>query len=534
MERMGGDLRNLIDHGVRCVGDGRMPYVDGQMPFDYSDTIKMMIDISQGMQDLHSCGLIHRDLKAANILVTPLPLDSHLGEVLIESVELEQDLESFYFYVRIGDYESSDDIVGTGFWRPPEVLQSLKDRTEPVKWSFAGDVYSFGMLCYELLSGRIPFEKHLKDLPESYDVVLSGQRPELPPHVNLKMTELLNSCWQMEPEKRPGWTEIIGSLSKELESHRPPGQGPRFYRRMKVGIPKAENQTTVLASPSSSSASPVSLGMQASSSRMESLPNSEHQTPGSFSSTGLLKMQQRGTGPVKSQALPIIWEEDYKFAEWEKILVWREVFQRHDIPNGKAALKALMPRGVARALEDIAAVEVDAESRFREAGAAWFAAMESWVRLTPAAPEDWEVIQQFFKNFSSNPTILDRFDDGRVEYPVRFIHSWTRIREALGAWGEERPVEFEAWKEACVQNTVTKTWRASCSEILNLQERILEIKISPAGKVESGWKADMDLELLKDFNSLLDRKKSRVFVRVKNLRELFRKLKCPFHFSPLS
>ncbi|CAM6029168.1 unnamed protein product [Sphagnum balticum] len=346
MEGMGGDLRNLIDHGVRYVGDGRRPYVDGQMPFDYSDTIKMLIDISQGMQDLHSCGLIHRDLKAANILVTPLPLDSHLGEVLIESVELEQDLESFYFYVRIGDYESSDDVVGTRFWRPPEVLQSLQDGTKPVKWSFAGDVYSFGMLCYELLTGCIPFEKHLLT---AYDVVLSGQRPELPPHVNPKMTELLHSCWQMEPEKRPGWTEIIESLSEELEAH-PPGQGPRFYRRMKFGIPKAENQTTVVASSSSSSASPVSLGMQASSSRLESLPNSEHQTPGSFSSTGLVEMQQQGTGPVKSQALPIIWEEPYDFRELENIVVWRELLQGHDIPNGAAALNAL----VSRALEDIA------------------------------------------------------------------------------------------------------------------------------------------------------------------------------------
>ncbi|CAK9201894.1 unnamed protein product [Sphagnum troendelagicum] len=38
---------------------------DGRMPFDYSDTtpIKMMMDIARGMEDLHSCGLIHRDLK---------------------------------------------------------------------------------------------------------------------------------------------------------------------------------------------------------------------------------------------------------------------------------------------------------------------------------------------------------------------------------------------------------------------------------------------------------------------------------------
>jgi serine/threonine protein kinase len=466
MERMGGDLRNLID-GVRCVGDGRMPYVDGQMPFDYSDTIKMMIDISQGMQDLHRCGLIHRDLKAANILVTPLPLDSHLGEVLIEPVELEQDLESFYFYVRIGDYESSDDVKGTRFWRPPEVLQSLKDGTEPVKWSFAGDVYSFGMLCYELLTGRIPFEEQLWT---AYDVVLSGQRPELPPHVNPKMTELLHSCWQMEPEKRPGWAEIIESLSKELESHRPPGQGPRFYRRMK-------NQTTVVAS--SSSASPVSLGMQASSRRMESLPNSEHQTPGSFSSTGLLEMQQQGTGPVKSQALPIIWEEAYDFEKWEMISVWRELLQGHDIPNGETALKALMPREVARAIEDIAAVEVNITWRYCEAMAAWYAAMETWV---PGGGPDmwWNEIQEGLT----------------VDYGISFDHLWDKIRDVLDAWRGESPVEFRAWKEAveepCRRNAVY-------SEIDKLLERGFRVRINSPLIEGSAWYVGMGMMGLRDF-----------------------------------
>jgi len=514
MERMGGDLRNLIDHGVRCVGDGRMPYVDGQMPFDYRDTIKMMRDISQGMQDLHSCGLIHRDLKAANILISPLPLDSHVGEVLIESVELEQDLDSFYFYVRIGDYESSDDVEGTRFWRPPEVLQSLKDGTDPVKWSFAGDVYSFGMLCYELLTGRIPFE----EIPlTAYDVVLKGQRPELPPHVNPKMTELLHSCWQMEPEKRPGWTEIIESLSEELESH-PPGQGPVFYRRMKVGIPKAENQTTVVAS--SSSGSPVSLGMQASSSRMESLPNSEHETPGSFSSTGLLEMQQQGTGPVKSQALPIIWEEDYDFAKWQKTSVWWEFLQGHEIPNGEAGLMALMPREVARALEDIAAVEVNATSRSQEAIAAWYAAMESWVPLTPAASEAWQKFQEYFT-----------LDKGST-----FVPSWLGIPTLLRAWREESPGEFEAWKEAvkkaCRHNTVLKTWTAAYSEMDNVEKRVLDLRIRPPVKVGSGWEADMNFKLLNDFHSLLNTAESKACGKAKVLREVFREAELVLPFFP--
>ncbi|KAH9543526.1 hypothetical protein CY35_13G069900 [Sphagnum magellanicum] len=292
MERMGGDLRNLIDHGVRYAGyveDGRMHYVkDGQMPFDYIDTIEMMMDIARGMEDLHSCGLNHRDLKAANILVTPLSLNPRHGEV----IGLEQALESFYFYVKVGDYESSDGIAGTGFWRPPEVLQALKDGTKPV-WSCEGDVYSFAMLCYELLTGRIPFGEHrLTD----YDVVLSGQRPELPAHVNSWMRNLLHCCWQTEPQKRPGWTAIIEHLKDEFQLHQPSVRNPRLYRRLKripgVERPSMESSTEI----EDQSAGSSSTGLLASS--MESCQDIESQNARS-SSTGLREMEGLGQGRIK-------------------------------------------------------------------------------------------------------------------------------------------------------------------------------------------------------------------------------------------
>ncbi len=74
MERMAGDLRTLIDR--------RMSYLeDGQMPFDYNNTITMMMHIAQGMKDLHRCDLIHADLKASNILVTPVIMDPREKEV---------------------------------------------------------------------------------------------------------------------------------------------------------------------------------------------------------------------------------------------------------------------------------------------------------------------------------------------------------------------------------------------------------------------------------------------------------------------
>ncbi|CAM6053868.1 unnamed protein product [Sphagnum tenellum] len=162
MERMAGDLRTLIDR--------RMGYLeDGQMPFEYNNAIRMMMHIAQGMEDLHRCDLIHADLKASNILVAPMIMDPEGGKVDGQ----EQTLESMYFHVKIGDFESSDGVVGTRFWRAPEVLQAVKNETKPIILSPAADVYSYGMLCYELLTGRIPFEECRWG---DYDVVLSGLR----------------------------------------------------------------------------------------------------------------------------------------------------------------------------------------------------------------------------------------------------------------------------------------------------------------------------------------------------------------------
>ncbi|KAH9543562.1 hypothetical protein CY35_13G071900 [Sphagnum magellanicum] len=316
MERMNGDLRNLIDRGVRYVGyldDGQVHYVkSGDMPFDYSDTIKMLMDIARGMEDLHSCGLIHRDLKASNILVTPLSLSSRRAEV----IGLEQALESFYFYVKIGDYESSGAVQGTGFWRPPEVLQALKDRTKRV-WSREGDVYSFAMLCYELLTGCIPFREHrLTD----YDVVLSGQRPELPPYLNSKMRDLLHRCWHTEPQKRPGWITIIKALEVEFELHRPSDRNPRLYRRLECTSKVEESSTESCSDTEDQSVGSSSTGLLASSTEFR--PDIDVQSA-ETSSIGVLEIA--GPGGKRQKILKALHFDVVN--SWDKVPVSEELFQ---------------------------------------------------------------------------------------------------------------------------------------------------------------------------------------------------------------
>jgi hypothetical protein len=216
MELMEGDLQDFIN---------RNPFLD------YGYRLGLMKAMASGIKELHGCGIIHKDLKASNILFSHIP---HRGlplpaytlsprhflrdtpnyrylRVNLDRDSMVHDIKCGVIHVKVGDYESSDGVVGAGFFRAPEVLRAIRDGTE-VEWSPAVDVYGFGMVCYELLTGKYPFEDHpIAD----YDLVLSGKRPDVsdqPPW----MRELLHRCWDEDPHQRPGWDEILQILGKEL------------------------------------------------------------------------------------------------------------------------------------------------------------------------------------------------------------------------------------------------------------------------------------------------------------------------------
>ncbi|CAM6036957.1 unnamed protein product [Sphagnum compactum] len=81
MERMAGDLRNVIDARTKPAGDVKNMQF---MPFFYPTAIRLMLSIPSGVEDLHRCGLMHRDLKASNVLVE---LDGAGEKRTIEGIE---------------------------------------------------------------------------------------------------------------------------------------------------------------------------------------------------------------------------------------------------------------------------------------------------------------------------------------------------------------------------------------------------------------------------------------------------------------
>jgi hypothetical protein len=180
------DLRSVIDRNMKTnVGKSHGPFEK-----ESEDAEMLMYRIALGMDWLHSHGIIHRDLKASNVLMR----------------------KRGSWISLVADFECSVGVVGTGFWRAPEILQACKEKNvskKPEIFTKQADVYSYGMTCYEILTGKLPFEGHS---PRDYDLVLNGGRPEVPEYVDDWIHKLLNRCWHPNAVDRPSFGDILNLL----------------------------------------------------------------------------------------------------------------------------------------------------------------------------------------------------------------------------------------------------------------------------------------------------------------------------------
>ena len=105
--------------------------------------------------------------------------------------------------------ESMTAETGTYRWMAPEVIRHSR-------YDHRVDVFSFGIVCWEMLSGQLPYDQ-LSPIQAAAAVVVENLRPavegNMPPGTPPQLTALMCTCWDVEPSKRPDFDAIVAEVA---------------------------------------------------------------------------------------------------------------------------------------------------------------------------------------------------------------------------------------------------------------------------------------------------------------------------------
>uniref|UniRef100_A0A9I9CSP0 Protein kinase domain-containing protein n=1 Tax=Cucumis melo TaxID=3656 RepID=A0A9I9CSP0_CUCME len=168
---------------------------------DLKFSLSIALDLSRVMTYLHSNGIIYRDLKPSNLLLTEDKQRVKLANFGLAREEISGEMTTE---------------AGTYRWMAPELF-SIDPLPVGCKkcYDHKADVYSFSIILWELLTNKTPF-KGRNDIMVAY-AVSKNIRPSLE-EIPEDMAPLLQSCWAEDPNNRPEFTEVTDSLSNLLQS----------------------------------------------------------------------------------------------------------------------------------------------------------------------------------------------------------------------------------------------------------------------------------------------------------------------------
>ena len=195
-------------------------WIEGGRPL--SEIIDLSIQFSRGMDYAHRMGVIHRDIKPANCLLTKEGILKITDFGIVRAVEAEE-------FIKFGDellsriqVEGSISIAGGKAGTPEYMAPEQFDTTKVGK---EADIYSFGVMLYEVVCGRRPFV--LEGInPQArlalYEIEHKNKIPQEPKKLRKDCPEALNSlimkCLEKEPKDRyHSFKEIEKELIKIYE-----------------------------------------------------------------------------------------------------------------------------------------------------------------------------------------------------------------------------------------------------------------------------------------------------------------------------
>ncbi|XP_068611479.1 serine/threonine-protein kinase B-raf isoform X2 [Brachionichthys hirsutus] len=167
--------------------------------FEMIKLIDIARQTAQGMDYLHAKSIIHRDLKSNNIFLHE-DLTVKIGDFGLATVKS-----------RWSGSHQFEQLSGSILWMAPEVIR-LQDKNP---YSFQSDVYAFGIVLYELMSGALPYS----NINNRDQIIFMVGRGYLSPDLSKvrsncpkAMKRLMADCLKKKREERPLFPQILASI----------------------------------------------------------------------------------------------------------------------------------------------------------------------------------------------------------------------------------------------------------------------------------------------------------------------------------
>ncbi|PRP79105.1 hypothetical protein PROFUN_11661, partial [Planoprotostelium fungivorum] len=179
----GGDLGGYLQRNAQTITEALR--------------MKFILGVAKGMYHLHLEKVVHRDLAVRNILLT-----KHL-EPQVADFGLSREQDS------TDSASVTTSVVGPLKWMSPEAISKRE-------YSTKSDVFSFGVVIWEILTGQEPWQG-LSPVEAAFGVVARGHRLKIPLDCPPKLQRLMHECWGEDPYERPDFGQIVNFLEGDIE-----------------------------------------------------------------------------------------------------------------------------------------------------------------------------------------------------------------------------------------------------------------------------------------------------------------------------
>ncbi|PSS24926.1 Mitogen-activated protein kinase kinase [Actinidia chinensis var. chinensis] len=152
-----------------------------------------------GLDYLHNNGIMHRDIKGANILV------DNKGCIKLADFGASKQV------VELATVSGAKSMKGTPYWMAPEVILQTGH-------SFSADIWSVGCTVIEMATGKPPWSQQYQEVAALFYIGTTKSHPPIPEHLSHEAKDFLLKCLQKEPESRPAACELLQHLFVTGES----------------------------------------------------------------------------------------------------------------------------------------------------------------------------------------------------------------------------------------------------------------------------------------------------------------------------